>query len=183
MLGLKQCICKVTEPVKFKTAIPLFAILVLAGCAETPASKNVPAQKLSLSQVTLEPDKARRMINGYRSTRGLGPLTLEKHLTRAARQHAQDLAKTDRVSHTGSDGSDPWGRVKVTGYKPKLAAENVGAGQLSFSEVLQGWMDSPGHNRNLLLKDATHMGIALVTNPSAKYRTFWTLVLGKPARS
>ncbi len=183
MLGLKRCICKVTETVKFKTAIPLFAILVLAGCAETPASKIVPAQRLSLSQVTLEPDAARRMINGYRSERGLGPLTLEKHLTRAARQHAQDLAKTDRVSHAGSDGSDPWGRVKVTGYKPKLAAENVGAGQLSFSEVLQGWKDSPGHNRNLLLADATHMGIALVTNPLARYRTYWTLVLGKPARS
>ena len=123
------------------------------------------------------------MINGYRATRDLPPLKLEKHLTRAAQLHAQDLAKSDRISHTGSDGSDPWGRVKVTGYKPKLAAENVGAGQMSFAEVLQGWKDSPGHNKNLLLADATHMGIALVTNPGSRYRTFWTLVLGKPAKS
>lgn len=122
------------------------------------------------------------MINGYRSERGLAPLTLEKHLTRAARQHSQDLAKSDRISHTGSDGSDPWSRVKMTGYKPRLAAENVGAGQMSFAELLQGWKDSPGHNRNLLLAGATQMGIALEINPGSKYRTFWTLVLGKPAK-
>lgn len=125
---------------------------------------------------------AGRLINGYRATRGLKPLKLEKHLTRAAQLHSQDLAKGDRISHKGSDGSDPWGRVKSTGYRPRLAAENVGAGQMSFAEVLQGWKESPGHRRNLLLADATQMGIALETNPGSKYRTFWTLVLGKPAK-
>ena len=34
--------------------------------------------------------------------------------------------------------------------------------------------------KNLLLPDATHMGIALVQNPTSEYKTFWTLVLGKP---
>jgi uncharacterized protein YkwD len=48
--------------------------------------------------------------------------------------------------------------------------------------VLQGWKKSRGHNRNLLLPDATQMGIALVINPDNRYRTFWTLVLGKPAK-
>jgi uncharacterized protein YkwD len=166
--------------VKFRITIPIIAALAMTACAEAPSGKIAPAQKLALSQVTLEPDTARRMINSYRATRGLQPISLEKRLTRAARRHSQDLAKGDRISHTGSDGSDPWSRVKVTGYKPKLAAENVGAGQMSFAEVLQGWKESPGHNRNLLLADATQMGIALVTNPGSRYRTFWTLVLGKP---
>lgn len=170
-------------PVKLCTAIPLFAVLILAGCAEAPSSNFVPGQKLTLSQVTLDPETARRMINNYRAESGLPPLSLEKHLTRAAQRHSKDLAKGDRISHRGSDGSDPWNRVKVTGYKPKLAAENVGAGQMSFAEVLQGWKDSPGHNRNLLLKNATQMGIALVIKPRSRYRTFWTLVMGKPARA
>lgn len=170
-------------PVKLRTAFPLIGVLILAACAETPSSNFVPGQKLTLSQVTLEPETARRMINSYRAESGLPPLTLEKHLTRAARSHSKDLAKGDRISHRGSDGSDPWSRVKVTGYKPKLAAENVGAGQMSFAEVLQGWKDSPGHNRNLLLKSATQMGIALVVDPRSRYRTFWTLVMGKPARA
>lgn len=122
------------------------------------------------------------MINGYRRARGLPPLALEKHLTRAAKRHSRDLAKEDRISHTGSDGSDPWARVKVTGYKPNLAAENVGAGQRSFTEVLQGWKDSPRHDKNLLLADAVHMGIALEIRPDSRYQTFWTLVLGTPSR-
>lgn len=167
---------------KFIFACPVLGILALTACAEAPANKIMPAKRLAISQVTLKPDEAKHAINAYRAERGLKPLVIEKLLTRAARQHSQDLAKRDRISHRGSDGSDPWGRVRSTGYKPRLAAENVGAGQMSFSEVLQGWKDSPGHNRNLLLSDATQMGIALVTNPATRYRTFWTLVLGKPAK-
>ncbi len=173
---------KVSAPVKLRFVCPVLGALALAACAEAPSSKIVPTQKLALSKVSLAPDQARRAINAYRAERGLKPLVIEKLLTRAARQHSQDLAKSDRISHRGSDGSDPWGRVRSTGYKPRLAAENVGAGQMSFSEVLQGWKDSPGHNKNLLLADATQMGIALVTNPASRYLTFWTLVLGKPAK-
>jgi len=167
---------------KLRTAFSLLAVLALAACAEGPASNSVPSQRLALSQVTLEPETARRMINGYRAAHGLKPLQLEAKLTKAAKRHAQDLAHHDRISHQGSDGSDPWARARQTGYGPRLAAENVGAGQRSFTEVLQGWKDSPGHNRNLLLNDATHMGIALATSPNSRYQTFWTLVLGNPAR-
>ncbi|MEM8743531.1 MAG: CAP domain-containing protein [Pseudomonadota bacterium] len=142
--------------------------------------KSVAKERLALSQVRLEPEAARSMINRYRASRGLQPLKMERKLTRAAQNHSSDLARVDKISHTGTDGSNPWNRVKRTGYKPMLAAENVGAGQMSFSEVLQGWKDSPGHNKNLLLADATHMGIALKTNPNSRYQTFWTLVLGTP---
>jgi len=143
----------------------------------------VSGPRAALSQVTLKPETAQAMINGYRAKRGLAPLTLEKHLTRAALHHAKDLSNGDRISHTGSDGSDPWTRVRESGYRPQLAAENVGAGQRSFAEVLQGWKDSPGHNKNLLVADATQMGVALVTKAGSRYQTFWVLVLGNPSRS
>ena len=133
---------------------------------------------MQLSQVRLEPETARSMINRYRASRGLPPLTMERKLTRAAEHHSSDLARVDKISHTGSDGSNPWNRVKRTGYQPILAAENVGAGQRSFAEVLQGWKESPSHNKNLLLTDATQMGIALRKNPESHYQSIWTLVLG-----
>lgn len=155
-------------------------VLTLAGCAGSPAAKNLSGARLPLSQVKLEPETARTMINRYRTSRGLKPLTMERKLTQAAAYHSSDLARVDKISHTGTDGSNPWKRVKRTGYQPLLAAENVGAGQRSFEEVLQGWKDSPGHNKNLLLADATQMGIALKTNPKSRYQTFWTLVLGTP---
>ncbi|MGZ5851435.1 MAG: CAP domain-containing protein [Hyphomicrobium sp.] len=130
------------------------------------------------TKTALDPDKARDLINQYRRDKGLKPLQLNAELTSAAKAHSRDLAQWDRISHFGSDGSNPWDRVKRTGYHARLAAENVGTGQVDFQEVLRGWKESPGHNKNLLLPDATHMGIALVQDPKTEFKSFWTLVIG-----
>jgi uncharacterized protein YkwD len=130
------------------------------------------------SATALNPEVARDLINQYRHEKGLKPLKLNASLTAAAKEHSRDLAKWDRISHYGSDGSNPWDRVKRTGYKPRLAAENVGTGQASFNEVLRGWKESPGHNKNLLLGDAREMGLALVQDPKTEFKSFWTLVIG-----
>lgn len=144
----------------------------------SPPRRAVPPSIPSASQLNVE--VARRKINTYRASKGLRPLQISVKLTSAARMHARDLSKWDRISHYGSDGSNPWDRVKRTGFKARLAAENVGTGQKTFEEVLTGWKNSPGHNKNLLLADATHMGIALVKAPNTEFKTFWTLVLGTP---
>ena len=123
---------------------------------------------------------ARDVINAYRKQNGLKPLKLDPSLTTAAKTHSRDLSKWDRISHYGSDGSNPWDRVKRTGYNARLAAENVGTGQATFDEVMKGWQESPGHNKNLLLADAEYMGIALVTEPGTEFKSFWTLVLATP---
>ena len=130
------------------------------------------------SATVLEAEKARDIINQYRRDKGLKPLKLNSELSEAAKAHSRDLAKWDRISHYGSDGSNPWDRVKRTGYKARLAAENVGTGQVDFSEVFRGWQESPGHNKNLLLSDAQEMGIGLVQDPKTEFKSFWTLVLG-----
>ncbi len=126
----------------------------------------------------LNAERALALVNQYRADNGLKPLRLNAELTAAAKAHSRDLAKWDRISHYGSDGSNPWDRVKRTGYKPRLAAENVGTGQASFDEVLRGWKDSTGHNKNLLLADARDAGLALVNDEKTEFKTFWTLVLG-----
>jgi uncharacterized protein YkwD len=132
------------------------------------------------SHTALDPERARELINKYRKEKGLKPLRLDAELTEAAKAHSRDLAKWDRISHYGSDGSNPWDRVKRTGFNARLAAENVGTGQIDFQEVLRGWEESPGHNKNLLLADATHMGIALVQDPKTEFKSFWTLVIASP---
>jgi uncharacterized protein YkwD len=130
------------------------------------------------SSTRLDPEKARDLINAYRKEKGLKPLKLSTALTDAAKAHSKDLAKWDRISHYGSDGSNPWDRVKRAGYNAKLAAENVGTGQVTVEEVMKGWQASPGHNKNLLLGEAREMGIALVQDPRTEFKTFWTLVVG-----
>ncbi len=132
------------------------------------------------SRTMLDSQMAQDIINGYRKEKGLKPLKLSPELTEAAKAHARDLAKWDRISHYGSDGSNPWDRVKRTGYKARLTAENVGTGQIDFTEVMKGWKESPGHNKNLLMNDADHMGVALVQDPKSEFKSFWTLVIGSP---
>jgi uncharacterized protein YkwD len=132
------------------------------------------------SATALDAERARELINAYRKEKGLKPVKLNGELTAAAKAHSTDLSKWDRISHFGSDGSNPWDRVKRSGYNARLAAENVGTGQSNIDEVFKGWQESPGHNKNLLLSDAEHMGIALVQDPKTEFKTFWTLVMGTP---
>jgi uncharacterized protein YkwD len=132
------------------------------------------------SGTKLDPDKARDLINAYRRQHRLKPLKLNIELTNAAKGHSKDLARWDRISHYGSDGSNPSDRLKRSGYNARVAAENVGTGQTTFDEVLKAWRASPGHNKNLLLRDAEHMGIALVQDSKTEFKTFWTLVVGSP---
>jgi len=158
-------------------------VAALHDKAPSGSFEQAPAGALSdrdYSHTALDADKARKLINDYRKKNGLKPLALNAELTAAAKSHSRDLAKWDRISHYGSDGSNPWDRVKRTGFKARLAAENVGTGQVDFQEVLRGWETSPGHNKNLLLADATHMGIALVHDPKTEFKSFWTLVIASP---
>lgn len=151
--------------------------------APSGSYERAPAGALAdrdYSHTSLDAETARKLINAYRKEKGLKPLKLNAELTAAAKAHSRDLAKWDRISHYGSDGSNPWDRVKRTGYHARLAAENVGTGQVDFKEVLRGWEESPGHNKNLLLADASHMGIALVQDPKSEFKSFWTLVIASP---
>lgn len=58
--------------------------------------------------------------------------------------------------------------------------ENIGAGYHTLAEAFSGWRDSPGHKANMLLRGATHMGIAAVYVPNTKYKVFWALILAAP---
>jgi uncharacterized protein YkwD len=146
-----------------------------AGTAR-PANRSPTESKYQKTR--LDVAAARALINRYRKKNGLKPLSINPKLTAAAKAHSLDLAKWDRISHYGSDGSNPWDRVRQAGYKARLAAENVGTGQATLKEVFAGWQKSAGHNKNLLLKDARQMGIALVYDAKTEFKTFWTLVLG-----
>jgi uncharacterized protein YkwD len=150
-----------------------------SGAAASTQQANLPAQDTTAAD--FDPVAAQTLINSYRAQKGLKPLRLNAKLYDAALQHSKDLAKSDRISHYGSDGSDSWDRVMRTGYRASVTAENVGTGQASIGEVFRGWQNSRDHNANLLLPDAQEMGIAVVENPKTQFKTFWTLVLSAPA--
>jgi uncharacterized protein YkwD len=128
----------------------------------------------------MNPGDALRLVNDYRSSKGLAPLTLDSQASRAAEILAKDMAKHDHMSHVGPNGANVGKRLSLAGYSYRLAAENVGVGQKSLAEMIEGWKKSPPHSRNMLLAEAKHMGIAYEYKPDTKYKTFWTLVVAAP---
>ncbi len=139
-----------------------------------------PASNQNDIAPSLDPAEALRLVNEYRSSKGLPALSLENHATAAAEILAKDMAKHDHMSHIGPDGADLRKRLGMAGYRYRVAAENVGVGQRSFAQIIEGWKISPPHSRNMLLAEAKHMGIAYEYKPDTKYKTYWTLVVAAP---
>jgi uncharacterized protein YkwD len=137
------------------------------------------AQPVS-EQPPLDPNEALRLINEYRSTKGLAAIALDRNASGAAEVLAKDMAQHDHMSHTGPNGADIGKRLISAGYSYRVAAENVAVGQKTLAEVIEGWKKSAPHSRNMLLTDAKHMGIAYEYKPDTKYKTFWTLVMAAP---
>ena len=57
------------------------------------------------------------------------------------------------------------------------AAENIGAGFLTFAEMLKEWENSAGHRENLLLPGMRRVGVASVDNQKSPYRKFGAMVI------
>lgn len=151
-----------------------------SGAAPTAASAPAPQIYHAEAMPSLDASEALRLVNDYRNTKGLPPLTLESRATAAAEILVKDLAVHDHMSHLGPGKADLQKRLSMAGYRYKVAAENVCVGQRSFAEIVEAWKQSPPHSRNMLLADAKHLGVAFEYKPDTKYKTYWTLVVAAP---
>ena len=131
-----------------------FANVGLAqGSCTTPA--NVQALADGLGQG----------INAARQGQGLRALRGDADLMLAAQRHACDIARDGQMTHQGSDGSNSAQRAQRAGFDTCLTAENLAFGFPRAEQIVAGWMNSPGHRRNILLDRATHYGIGIANGP------------------
>lgn len=107
-------------------------------------------------------------------------LTWNTQLFEAANSHSVDMTRHNFFDHTGSDGSTISMRVDDTGYNWRAVGENIAAGQTSATQAVEGWLNSPGHCRNLMSPDFTHVAVACVEDDGADYTYYWTNVLAAP---
>ncbi|WP_143570365.1 CAP domain-containing protein, partial [Streptomyces acidiscabies] len=116
------------------------------------------------------------LTNRERIRAGLGPLAPDGPLARAARAYCVDMAARAFYSHTSPEGTQPWDRAKAAGSVKRSIGENIACGQRSAAEVVEGWMNSPGHRANILKADFTHLGVGFAGGgPSG---TYWTQLFG-----
>ncbi|GAA3956677.1 hypothetical protein GCM10022278_14030 [Allohahella marinimesophila] len=104
-------------------------------------------------------------------------------LDSAATTHARDMASNNFFSHTGSDGSRMGQRMNNAGYRWSSAAENIAGGQYTVGSVMNGWLSSAGHCRNIMSSSVTEMGASLITTSpgSSGYSRYWVQNFGRPA--
>jgi uncharacterized protein YkwD len=115
--------------------------------------------------------------NGVRAESKLPALKPSRQLVQAAEDHARDMAAHHINGHDGSDGSDPFQRIKRRGYAYQTAGENVAHGQTSIAEVMTVWINSPDH-RKKILGDFTEIGAAMARDEIG--HTYWCVDLGRP---
>lgn len=93
------------------------------------------------------------------------PLVWNDDLADAALNHAEDMSSKSYFSHTSKDGRTMADRAIAAGYAYKgyrsyTVGENIAEGQNSIQEVMEGWLKSPGHCKNLLNPAFKEIGIA-----------------------
>ena len=106
-----------------------------------------------------------REVNGVRARHHLIPLRRMPELDRVARGHSLDMARRNYLSHESPEGANPVDRIMRGGLDGfTLAAENLGKTNRvdPNREIVQSWLSSPDHRRNLLAPpfNATGIGIA-----------------------
>jgi uncharacterized protein YkwD len=108
------------------------------------------------------------------------PLTLSHTLASVASGHAVDMAEHDYFEHRDLSGQSPADRVRAVGYREKLVGENIAYGPKSVDEVVQGWLDSPGHCENIMDPRFVEMGFAYATGRSGRRGMYWVQLFAEP---
>src|SRR6202022_4376083 len=135
---------------------PLFSILlslvlIISGLA---AAESSPAE----------------MISDFRLKHGERHVTVDATLNRIALEQAKAMAAKDTLDHEvlGSFSS------RIAPARSGRAAENIAYGYDSFEKTLDQWIASTGHRKNLLLRNASRVGVASARSASS-HRTYWAM--------
>lgn len=164
---------------------PIFSLLLLSllsfSCTKEsnviePASPDKPAtagntinKSLMLQLVNEARSKGCQCGDTYYPA--APSLLWNDQLATAAFTHSNDMYENDYFSHTALDGSNGGIRIQRAGYAWRTYGENIAMGYRTEKEVVDGWLQSPGHCKNIMNKSFKEVGVARVG-------TYWTQEFG-----
>lgn len=117
-------------------------------------------------------ERVLELVNEERAKDGAKPLSLDKDLCAVAAMHSEDMVARDFFDHINPDGASPFDRMKAYGINYMAASENIAAGQTTPEQVMDSWMNSPGHRKNILNTAYGKIGIGIALG--GEYRIYWT---------
>jgi uncharacterized protein YkwD len=122
--------------------------------------------------------RAAGAVCGNQSFAPAAPLAPNPALTAAARGHSRDMAERGFFEHTNPDGRTPADRAVAAGFQSRYVGENIAAGQRGPTEVVQAWMDSPGHCQNIMDPHYRVLGVGYFFSPQSSHGHYWTQDFG-----
>lgn len=140
-------------------------------------------------EISVNPDFERQVIkltNKEREKRGLKPLEMDESLSYSARYHAKDMAVEDYFDHDSFDRKENGQLKRVCGTFERIEAfanfgtmaENISAGRTTPEAVVEGWMKSPGHRKNILNKNFKKLGVGFYQTNDSEYHYYWVQNFG-----
>lgn len=151
------------------TAVVATLLIALPAFAQSP-TPPAPVVQTPAAQAPAPAGPA-EMITRFRQQNGQGKVTLDTVLTKIAHDQASAMAAQSKLDHDvlGSFSK------RMAPARAGTAAENIAYGYDSFPKTLDQWINSPSHRKNLLLRDASRIGVASVRG--ADKRTYWAMVI------
>ena len=107
------------------------------------------------------------LVNSERAKYGLSPLAQDKGAAEVAHLRAKEIVKS--FSHTRPDGSSCFTAAKELGVSYRSAGENIAYGYPTPQKVVEGWMNSEGHRKNILSTSFSKIGIGCYKSNGVLY--------------
>jgi uncharacterized protein YkwD len=107
-------------------------------------------------------EKLYQLTNEERQKNNLPSLSINSSLSLAAEKKAENMFQENYWSHYAPDGKTPWDFILGANYKYEYAGENLAKNFLFSQGVVDAWMNSPTHRENILKKEYTEVGYAIV---------------------
>lgn len=141
--------------------------------ASTPSASKptTPASSVSGDYSAFQ-KRVVELVNAERAKNGLQPLTMNADLSKVATLKSQDMAKLNYFDHNSPTYGSPFDMMTKFGISYRTAGENIAMGQTSPEQVMQGWMNSPGHRANILRSSFTQIGVGVAKNSNGTI--YWT---------
>ncbi|WP_435925410.1 CAP domain-containing protein [Paenibacillus sp. DYY-L-2] len=140
---------------------------VLAGMAATiPAGTRTASaaqtKEMAAVYARIQAERATEvvaLVNKERVKAGLKPLVVHTNLSKMAKTKAIDMYKNKYFSHSSPSYGSPFDMMDAFNITYKYAGENIAMGQKSAKEVVEDWMNSPGHKANILNSHYNLIGV------------------------
>lgn len=122
---------------------------------------NQTKQKQGMNEFA---SKVISLTNRERSRRGLSTLKVSKSLSGVARQKSEDMQEKNYFSHTSPTYGSPFNMMREFNVSFESAGENIARGQQSPKQVVDAWMNSKKHRKNIMDESFTHIGVGYTSD-------------------